>query len=60
MISPVKQQDQNCCALACIESLTVDKQQHRTQQQLIDDFPQWCHKDEWDEHRDGSRDKKDG
>jgi hypothetical protein len=60
MISPVKQQDKNCCTLAGIESLTIDKQRHRTQQQIIDDFPAWCRKDQWDEHGDGTKHKKDG
>jgi len=60
MITPIKQQDQNCCVLACIESLTIDKQRHRTQQQIIDDYPAWCHKDQWHVHADGRKEKKDG
>jgi hypothetical protein len=60
MVTPVKQQDQNCCVLACIESLSIDKQRHRTQSQIIDDFPAWCHKGEFQVYANGQKVKKDG
>lgn len=60
MVTVVHQQDSKCCALACIESLSVDKCRPKSQQELIDAFPAWCHKGQWREHKDGHRERRDG
>lgn len=38
MITHILQQDKNCCALACIESLTADQNARKTQAELIKRF----------------------
>jgi len=42
MVTPIKQINCHACALACIESLSIDKSKHITQQQLIDKYPDLC------------------
>ncbi len=42
----VKQINNFSCVLACIESLSFSKNKYITQQELINLYPQYCHKDE--------------
>jgi hypothetical protein len=43
-MTPIKQINNHSCALACIESLSIDKNKHISQQQLIDLYPTLCNK----------------
>lgn len=53
-MTPTKQLNKNCCVLACVESLSIDKAQHISQQQIIDQFPIECQKGKFRKNPDGS------
>lgn len=45
-MTSIKQINDYSCVLACIESLSIDKNKHITQQELINRYPQYCYKDQ--------------
>lgn len=49
MITPVKQISDYTCVLACIESLSADKNQRISQKELIERYPMECRKGEKEE-----------